>query len=1190
MPELELTTRVLLQELTGGRVLAVLAADPALASFGEDEEEALLAARLFLTEHLSRVTPEEVARFALPAETTLHFTDVLLPRPELPRRIAIATPLRIASLILPSGPDPQKASRPPDRWVLVLPLRHTFFVPAGEDLDDAVTGEVKRIASAREMGPAAYRELFPPRGEALVAVTVTVNRGSSSPDGQIAATKKQLAQREASSRALEILESVSLPLHATFGAPRPFPLRERELGTVSRLLGGKERVSVLVIGPERVGKSGLLRACFERAHAAAARGEARHVFATSGARLVAGMSGFGQWQERVRRVMDAAELLDAVLWFDDLSDLFTDRPTSSVDLPSAMRPYLEAGRVRVVGELRDDALDHVEARNAAFLTCFGRVRLSPLGAHEAAQVLAELSEHDARAEPHRPVLTPEANAVLLELSDRFLPYETFPGKVVRLANELRAAREMALGSEAAGAKIGASDVVAWFSVRSGVPPFLLHDEGAVLVSETASKLRARIVGQDEAVQRVAEIVSVIKAGLGPAGKPLATLLFVGPTGVGKTELGRALAELLYGSEDRLVRFDMSEYADPGAGARLFLGTGSGEGLLTRKVREQPFSVVLLDEIEKAHAGVFDVLLQVAGEGRLTDGRGKTASFANSIVLMTSNLGASHAGGRRGTTGFAEQGAAVDVEHYARVVRETFRPELVNRIDKIVTFRSLLPGELEEVARICVRRASRRRGIAERGIELAVSDGALARLAEDGRSQAYGARALRRHVERALVTPIARLVSARGNLDGERIVVAPLGAPVARGEEPGLEDGGLRFGVVHVPARRSSQAAFELSSVMDLRREVQRQRRLDRVTQLADQVDYLVAQLGHAGEGGRQKDKRGAPGGQELALMQAEHHRLAALRDALDLALGEVSAVEELALTGFLGGEPLAGLLEEAEDAHRKFRAALVHALVAQDKQRDAATVMAVELDGHGALDFWLVPLLADLERRRWTAELHMGDGAVETGPGWPAGRRWGPPRTPAWAKEHLREEGRSPERVLLRVQGDHAGMWLALEAGLHRWKRVRPDVSETCLHVALVARRASLSLEEWTPPRLDPPPPLVYEQLGKQPAIRDYDAAEGKLRVSGKQTRLALAPDQYWERFEDVALEHLLLLEQDVSGKSREAQLAPLLVDDGFGDVRALIKAGLMINAIKNYRELTGLGLADAKRAVEAMAAREKRA
>ncbi|HVH41764.1 MAG TPA: AAA family ATPase, partial [Labilithrix sp.] len=849
------------------------------------------------------------------------------------------------------------------------------------------------------------------------------------------------------------------------------------------------------------------------------------------------------------------------------ADLFADRPGTYVDIPSAMRSFLEDARVRVVGEVRDDVLERIEAQNGGFFSCFGRVRLEPFDAARSLVVLGELAVDAARREPERPVLTQEANAALVELAERYLPYESFPGKAVRLAAELVAAQELDLGSEAAGARIGADAVHEAFSVRTGVPTFLLRDDRALHVDDVFAKLRARLVGQDEAVRRVAELVAVVKAGLQPAGKPLATLLFVGPTGVGKTELARALASLLFGSEDRLVRFDMSEYASAYATERLFRGSDGGEGLLTRKVREQPFSVVLLDEIEKAHPAAFDLLLQVCGEGRLTDGRGKTTYFHNAILILTSNLGATH---RRPNAGFIAGGRRSDDDaHYLKAVRETFRPEMVNRIDRIVAFRSLDLDHVREVARIAVDRAARRRGILERGIDLHVSDGALEHLAQGGLSDAYGARALRRHVERELLTPVARVVSGWGDIDGARVVVARADEPTASLEEAGDEHGGLRFGVVRAKERRSANAAHALEEITGTRREVHRQLTLDRVRLVQDQIAFLVTQLGHVTSKRRKKEDRIS--GIEVAQMTGEHTRLAAIADELSAAFAELCAIEELALVGFMAGERIEPLRADAAAMRRRFRGTLVRALVALEERRDAITVLVTELDTRRALDRWLLPLLADAERRKWRVVVHIDGDAEDRRDRWPEDRRWGLPRESAAARARIADPERTFRNVVVSVDGDYAGVWLALECGLHRWQ----DGQETHLHVAAVAPRATLSDREW---RREPPSPAVADTLSRGPALREH-AATGEVAIVGGRAKVHVPAPVYWPSFEEIALEHLLLFESD-DGLDRDAQLHPRS-EDGFTEIRELVKAGRKIEAIKRYRELTGAGLRQAKEAVE---------
>ncbi len=1160
MPLVSVPTFLVVRELTTGDSLVALAGDPSRASFG-DEEDAILEARMFLQEHLARAAPDVVTRFALPEGSRLVTTDVVIPKDDLPRRAVMTVPIRIPSLVLPT---PVREGEKEDVWVHVLPLFHTFFVPDGEELHEAIASEVKRVAAARALDASAYLSLLPARDERLLGVTVEITRGADAATlARVGNARKRLAELEAKKNAMEILASVA-DRFVPSSPPSPFPLREDELASLGAVLGGTARSSVLVVGPARVGKSGLLRAWLERESEA---NRARPVFVTSGARLVAGMSGFGQWQERVRRVMEAASLVDAILWFDDLADLFSDRPGGYVDIPSAMRRWLDDGQVRVVGEVREDVLERLEPRDGGFFSCFGRVRLEPGDARTATAVLEALRLHAEKRSPGRPRIAPSAIGTLVELASRFLPYTSFPGKAVLLAEEMIAAEELRLGTEARSAVLGPEEVVRTFSVKTGVPSFLLRDSEALRVADVEASLAKRVVGQEHAVRRVAELVAVVKAGLAPGDKPLATLLFVGPTGVGKTELARALAELLFGDEERLVRFDMSEYADPWASDRLFRGQGGGEGLLTRRVREQPFSVVLLDEIEKAHPAVFDLLLQVAGEGRLTDGRGRTAFFHNTLLVMTSNLGASH---RRASVGY-DKGAADDERHYLKAVRETFRPEMVNRIDRIVSFRPLTPDEALAVAKIVTRRLTARAGIVERGIEVVVSDAALARLAADGISDTYGARALRRYIERTLGTPIARLVAeAKGGLEGCRIRVEA---------EPALT-----FSVERRKDRRSAFASDQLARIMRIRRRMQKQLAMDAVTEQRDQRDNLVTQLGYGQDRKRKKNEEQVEG-RVLGQMQGDHARLAGILDPLDAAFGDACGFEELALDGYLAGSDLAPLLAEIDLARRTFEGRLVQALVAGEVRRNAATFMLSELDGERALDVWLPPFLAHASRARWSVEVHVDGGARDPGSTWPAERRWGPPRTPAWASEAVVAEGRSFRHVLLRIDGEGAAIWPGLEVGVTALHGLHPSGKTALLGIQLVALRAQLAESEWKPAGrgggIDPPNPEVAETRAKAKAARECWAHGTIVRVRSRESHVNLPYAAYWERHAEIALAHLLLRDEDPEAFG-ELLLQPLL-DETFPEVRSELRKGNKIGAIKLYRELTGLGLKEAKDAVEGM-------
>ena len=272
--------------------------------------------------------------------------------------------------------------------------------------------------------------------------------------------------------------------------------------------------------------------------------------------------------------------------------------------------------------------------------------------------------------------------------------------------------------------------------------------------DVRDKLQEQVIGQTEAVGALADVVSVAKARLNDPDRPLAAFLFLGPTGVGKTECAKAIARTLFGESDRLLRFDLNEYNQPGAAARLVGTFSQPEGLLTSAIRRQPFAVILLDEIEKADPEVFDLLLQLLGEGRLTDSLGRTADFTSALVVMTSNLGVREAEGNLGFVPEADRSFA-----YTRAAEKFFRPEFFNRLDRVIPFRKLARDEMGKIARRLVNEVLSREGFGQRKCVLNVAPDALDRVVQAGYDPALGARAMKRAVERELTQPAAARLAA-----------------------------------------------------------------------------------------------------------------------------------------------------------------------------------------------------------------------------------------------------------------------------------------------------------------------------------------------------------------------------------------------------------------------------------------------
>ena len=304
-----------------------------------------------------------------------------------------------------------------------------------------------------------------------------------------------------------------------------------------------------------------------------------------------------------------------------------------------------------------------------------------------------------------------------------------------------------------------TEVTAQFCRDTGLPPVLLDDQIRLDLAEAERWFSARVVGQGVAVTRVVDLIATVKARLARPGKPLASLLFIGPTGVGKTEMAKALAEFFFGSTARMARFDLNQFNDSVSVRRLIGGVGTSEGLLTARAREQPFSVILLDEFEKADPAFFDLLLQILGEGRLTDAAGRLGDFSNCVIVMTSNLGAENL--QRGVTGFG--GAAPSTsEHFEDAVAKFLRPEIFNRLDAIVPFQGLPAEVIRSIAERYVDAIRHRHGLTQRAVELRIESEVIEHLARIGLDPKYGARPLKRAVERELIVPLAEELVQRRN--------------------------------------------------------------------------------------------------------------------------------------------------------------------------------------------------------------------------------------------------------------------------------------------------------------------------------------------------------------------------------------------------------------------------------------------
>ncbi|MGE0131208.1 MAG: AAA family ATPase [Blastocatellales bacterium] len=538
--------------------------------------------------------------------------------------------------------------------------------------------------------------------------------------------------------------------------PVAFELDET-VAQIAETLTGRAQRSVLLVGRSGVGKTAAVYELARRRHDF----QLAHTpfWATNGARLVAGMSGFGQWQERCQRLWREAAQERAIIYLGNLIELMEvgKSVSNSQGIANFLRPYIARGDVLSIAECTPEQLTLIERANPRLLDAFYHLKIEEPSVERGRGVLLNF----ALAQANGNSIELEAIERIDQLHRRYATYSAYPGRPVRFLQNLLLDRpeEKTLDVE---------DVTDAFSRETGLPRVLL-DEGERLDLKAAREwFASRVIGQPDAVDLIVDLLAMVKAGLTRPRKPIASLLFIGPTGVGKTEMAKSLAEFLFQDRARMTRFDMSEYSDPLAVNRLIGGVFSqanqanSEGLLTAKVREQPFAVILLDEFEKAHPSFFDLLLQILGEGRLTDSMGRVADFSNAVVIMTSNLGAESF--QRGLAGFGQTAATRQAasKHFTNAVRTALRPELFNRIDRIAPFAPLDEASALRIAEREIERVKTRDGIRYRGVTIKVWDGVARHFAHRGYDPRYGARPLKRVIERELLVPLSELLNERKN--------------------------------------------------------------------------------------------------------------------------------------------------------------------------------------------------------------------------------------------------------------------------------------------------------------------------------------------------------------------------------------------------------------------------------------------
>ncbi|MDF2666594.1 MAG: ATPase with chaperone, ATP-binding subunit [Microbacterium sp.] len=616
---------------------------------------------------------------------------------------------------------------------------------------------------------------------------------------------------------------------ATAGELDPVIGRSDEIEQTIEILSRRTKNNPVLIGEAGVGKTaiveGLARAIVADEVPEQLRGT--RVVSIDLAAMLAGARYRGDFEERLTQTVEeiaASEKL--VVFIDEVHTLVGAGGSGdgSMDAGNILKPRLARGDVRLIGATTLREYRTIE-KDPALERRLQPVRVGEPSLADAVGILRGL--RSAYEEHHAVTYTDDALRAAVELSDRYLPDRVLPDKAIDLIDQAGARLRLRLGvsvdtssllerlasleaeknaavsaehyeeasrlrdematvqakldeatrSPRAAAVVDEPEIAAVISRATGIPVARLTATERGRLAQLEDELHARVVGQDDAVTAVAKAVRRNRTGMGDENRPVGSFLFLGPTGVGKTELAKALAGSLFDDDGAVIRFDMSEFGERHTVSRL-VGAPPGyvgydeAGQLTERVRRNPYAVVLFDEIEKAHPDVFTLLLQVLDDGRLTDGQGRTVDFRNTVIVMTSNLGAEILASRSGAIGFTTTGREFEAsdlrDRVMGKLREAMRPEFLNRIDDIVLFQKLEKAQLREIVRLLLGASSRR--LASREVALEVTDAAIDRLAEVGYEPEYGARPLRRLIQREVDDRIADLFVSGELSDGGAVTV------------------------------------------------------------------------------------------------------------------------------------------------------------------------------------------------------------------------------------------------------------------------------------------------------------------------------------------------------------------------------------------------------------------------------------
>ena len=580
--------------------------------------------------------------------------------------------------------------------------------------------------------------------------------------------------------------SRDLTLLAASGSFDPVIGRDEEIRRSVQILSRRSKNNPVLIGEPGVGKTAVAEgiAAYIAGSDAPDSMAGKRLVALDLPALLAGTKYRGDFEERVKAVLkDVKKAGDVILFIDEMHTMIgAGSAEGAIDAANILKPALGRGEVQIIGATTpEEYRRHIE-KDAALERRFQPVKIAEPSRGDSLKMLGAVRQS---LEKHHGVkISDAALTAAVDLSARYINDRFLPDKAIDLADEAAAHIRVS-----GGGLVTAEDIAGVVSMWTGIPVANLSADETKRLCNMESILHRRVIGQNEAVTAVSRAIRRGRVGLSDPDRPIGSFLFLGPTGVGKTELCRALAEAVFGESEAMIRLDMSEYMEKHAVSKLigsppgYVGYEDG-GQLTERVRRKPWSVVLFDEIEKAHEDVWGILLQIMDDGRLTDSAGRVVSFRNTIIVMTSNVGAKSISDGRPRMGFTPDGGDEAQLMRARIneeLRRTFKPEFLNRIDETIVFRRLSRAEIRSIAeRMLLTVAERFKAL---GMTLSVPDQVVDFLAERGYDEKYGARPLRRAIRSMIEDKAAELMltdslgrgdTVQARIDGNKLILTKHG--------------------------------------------------------------------------------------------------------------------------------------------------------------------------------------------------------------------------------------------------------------------------------------------------------------------------------------------------------------------------------------------------------------------------------